>query len=75
MIKDMDRDEQALLLREHGRSFVEIAEALGLDSVRAANASFNRALRGARGSSRSGCVRARWRVSMPWRPTCAVVTT
>jgi hypothetical protein len=45
MIKDTDRDEQALMLREQGRPFCDIAEILGLDSARAANASFNRALR------------------------------
>lgn len=46
MSKDMDRDEQALVQRDKGRSFVGIAGILELDSDRAANAAFNRALRG-----------------------------
>ena len=46
MITDIDRDEQSLALRDEGRSFVGIAGILGLDSARAANAAFNRALRG-----------------------------
>ena len=43
---DMDRDEQALVLRDQGRSFVGIVGIFELDSARAANAAFNRALRG-----------------------------
>ena len=46
MSKDMDRDEQAPVLRDEGRSFVGIAGILELDSARAANAAFNRGLRG-----------------------------
>jgi len=46
MSRDMDRDEKALLLRDLGRPFASIAEILELDSARAANAAFNRALRG-----------------------------
>jgi len=42
---DVDRDEQALLLRDQGRSFVGIAKVLDLDGAREANAAFNRALR------------------------------
>jgi hypothetical protein len=45
MSEDMDRDEHALVLRDQSRSFVGIAEILELDSPRAANAAFNRALR------------------------------
>jgi hypothetical protein len=41
----MDRDEKALLLRDEGRPFAGIAEILALDSARAANVAFNRALR------------------------------
>lgn len=46
MSKDMDRDEQALVLRDQGRSFAGIAGTLELDSARGANAVFNRCLRG-----------------------------
>jgi hypothetical protein len=46
MTKEMSRDEQALVLRDQNRSFVGIAGILELDSARAANAAFNRALRG-----------------------------
>ena len=46
MSTDMDRDEQALVQRDQGRSFVGIAGILELDSARAVNAAFNRALRG-----------------------------
>jgi hypothetical protein len=42
---EADCDEQALLLREQGRPFVEIAQVLTLPNARSANASFNRALR------------------------------
>jgi DNA-binding transcriptional MerR regulator len=42
---DLDRDDQALALREQGRPFGGIAEILELDSAGAAHASFNRALR------------------------------
>ena len=45
MSKSMDRDQQALVLRDQSRSFVGIAEVLELDSPVAANAAFNRALR------------------------------
>ena len=45
MTRDMDRDEQALVLRDQSRSFVGIARILELDSPVAANAAFNRALR------------------------------
>jgi hypothetical protein len=45
MSKEMERDEQALQLREQGRPFGGIARLLGLDGPEAANASFNRALR------------------------------
>ena len=46
MSTDTHRDEQALVLRDDGRSFVGIAGLLELDSSRAANAAFNRGLRG-----------------------------
>jgi len=46
MTTGIDRDEQTLALRDEGRSFVGIAGILGLESDRAANAAFNRALRG-----------------------------
>ncbi len=45
MPDDVDRDEQALLLRDHGRSFVGIARVLDLGGAHEANAAFNRALR------------------------------
>jgi len=42
---DVQRDEQALLLREQGRSFARIARLLDLAGAIDANAAFNRALR------------------------------
>ncbi len=45
MPDDVDRDEQALLLREQGRSFAGIARVLELADGTEANATFNRALR------------------------------
>jgi len=45
MTTDIDRDEQALTLRDQGRSFVEIARILEVEGVREATAAFNRALR------------------------------
>jgi hypothetical protein len=42
---DVDRDEQTLSLRDGGRSFAGIAQVLGFDNARVANAAFNRALR------------------------------
>jgi len=45
MPDDMDRDEQTLVLRDEGRPFAGIAQILGFDNARAANAAFNRALR------------------------------
>jgi len=42
---DVDRDEQALLLREQGRSFGGIAQVLEFADAIEANAAFNRALR------------------------------
>lgn len=42
---EVDRDEQTLALRDEGRSFAGIAQVLGLDNARVANAAFNRALR------------------------------
>jgi hypothetical protein len=42
---DMERDEQALLLRDQGKSFAGIAALLQFGSPAAAHASFNRALR------------------------------
>jgi hypothetical protein len=44
-IHECDLDEQALTLRDEGRSFAGIAWLVGLDSASAANAAFNRALR------------------------------
>ena len=38
-------DEQALTLRDQGRTFIHIAEILGLDHAQAAHAAFNRGLR------------------------------
>lgn len=45
MRAEMDRDEQALVLRERGQPFVGIAQILELEGAHAANAAFNRALR------------------------------
>jgi len=45
LTEDLDRDEQALVLREQGRTFVDIARLLELDDGRAAHAAFNRGLR------------------------------
>jgi len=45
MREDEDRDEQALLLREEGRSFAGIAQVLEFADAIEANAGFNRALR------------------------------
>jgi len=45
MIGDIDRDEEALALRDEGGPFAGIARILGFDDARAANAAFNRALR------------------------------
>ena len=45
MPNNLDRDEEALALRDVGSPFVGIALVLGLDDARAANAAFNRALR------------------------------
>lgn len=42
---DTDRDYQALVLRDQGRPYADVAKILALDSAGAANASFNRALR------------------------------
>ena len=45
MAGDIDRDEQALALRDGGQPFAGIARILGFDGPRVANAAFNRALR------------------------------
>jgi DNA-binding transcriptional MerR regulator len=45
MRKDMDRDNQVLMLRDQGRPFTDIAALLQLESAGAAQESFNRALR------------------------------
>ncbi len=45
MTEDIDRDEQALVLRDQGRTYLDIAEILDLDGARAAHAAFNRGLR------------------------------
>jgi len=45
MPDEVDRDEQALMLRDEGRSFAGIAQVLGFENAYAANAAFNRALR------------------------------
>ena len=45
MPSGVERDEQALLLREQGRSFAAIARVLDLSGALDANAAFNRALR------------------------------
>jgi hypothetical protein len=45
MPDDVGRDEQALVLRDQGRSFVSIARELELEGALGANAAFNRALR------------------------------
>jgi len=45
MPDEVNRDEEALALRDEGRSFAGIAQILGLDNAHAANAAFNRALR------------------------------
>jgi hypothetical protein len=46
MTTDTERDDQALVLRDQGQPFAGIAKTLELDDARAANAAFNRALRG-----------------------------
>ncbi len=45
LTEDIDRDEQALVLRDQGRTYLDIAEILDLDGARAAHAAFNRGLR------------------------------
>jgi len=45
LTNDIDRDEQALVLRDQGRTYLDIAHILDLDGARAAHAAFNRALR------------------------------
>ena len=45
MTPDLDRDEEALAMREKGGPFAGIAHILELDDARAANSAFNRALR------------------------------
>ena len=45
MPDDVHRDEQALFLRDQGRSFAAIAGVLDLAGALEANAAFNRALR------------------------------
>jgi DNA-binding transcriptional MerR regulator len=45
MPDDVHRDEQALVLRDQGRSFAGIAGVLDLSGALEANAAFNRALR------------------------------
>lgn len=45
MNDETERDEQALVLRDQGRTFVDIAQILGLIDAHAANAAFNRGLR------------------------------
>ncbi|MHB8330464.1 MAG: hypothetical protein ACYDD6_12725 [Acidimicrobiales bacterium] len=45
MSDDTERDEQALSMRDHGRSFAAIARSLGYEGALAANAGFIRALR------------------------------
>jgi len=45
MPDEVNRDEEALALRDEGRSFAGIAQILGLDNAHAANAAFNRAIR------------------------------
>ena len=45
MPEDVDGDEQALLLRDQGRSYAAIARVLDLAGAIDANAAFNRALR------------------------------
>ena len=42
---EMDRDEQALTLRDAGRTFAGIALVLGFEDAREANVAFNRAIR------------------------------
>jgi hypothetical protein len=43
--ESIDRDEQALVLRDQGRTYLDIADILELDGARGAHAAFNRALR------------------------------
>ncbi len=40
----IDRDEHALVLRDQGRTYLDIADILDLDGARAAHAAFNRGL-------------------------------
>ena len=54
MTTDMDRDEQVFALRNQGHPFAGIAQILRLDSARAANAAFNRALRGRPNAEQAG---------------------
>jgi hypothetical protein len=58
MSKDLDRYKQALVMRDEGRSFAGISRILELDGARAANAAFNRALRG-RPSAERALLRSR----------------
>ncbi len=45
LAEDMDRDEQALVLRDQGCTFLDVAGILGLDDAYAAHTAFNRGLR------------------------------
>jgi hypothetical protein len=58
MNKNLNHDEQALKLRDEGRSFVGIGAILEFESARAAYEAFNRALRG-RPSAERALLRSR----------------
>jgi len=75
LTEDIDRDEQALVLRDQGRTYLAIAEVLDLDGARAAHAAFNRDSGCALGLNRDGCAAASWHVSMLWQYACVGATT
>lgn len=58
MPDDAHRDDQALLLRDQGRSYAGIAQELNLAGALDANAAFNRALR-RRGPAEQAGLRSR----------------
>ncbi|MGD0381776.1 MAG: hypothetical protein ABSC30_17545 [Acidimicrobiales bacterium] len=58
MSDEAQRDDQALLLRDQGRSYARIAQELNLGGALDANAAFNRALR-RRGPAEQAGLRSR----------------
>ena len=67
---DTNRDEETLALRDQGRSFIGIAGILGLDSAQAANAAFNRALRGRTNAQQAWLRRSRGGATRRSRIAC-----